>query len=48
MRFEKLVWFVLAMFLSAGATFEETSIVGAVGEEREYQAADGTSQIPPP
>lgn len=48
MRFEKLVWIVLMMFLSVGATWEETSLVGGVGADREYQAADGTSQIPPP
>jgi hypothetical protein len=48
MRYEKLIWVVLAMFLSVSASWEENSLVGGVTGSREYQATDGGSQIPPP
>jgi hypothetical protein len=48
MRFEKLVWTVLAMFLVVGAGWDEQSLVGGVTESRDYQAADGGTEVPPP
>ena len=48
MRFESLLWMVLAMFLMGGAAWEEGSLVGGVSGSRDYQAADGGSEIPPP
>jgi len=47
MRFEKLLWVVLAMFLTGGAEVGDT-LVGAVSESGEYQAADGGTGNPPP
>jgi hypothetical protein len=46
MRFEKLMWFALAFILSSAA-WEENSLTGGVSRTREYQATDGTSDIPP-
>lgn len=47
MRFEKLIWLVMVFALSSAA-WEEKSISGAIGGNREYQATDGASEIPPP
>ena len=48
MRFENLLWTVLAMFLIGGAGWDRDSLVGDVSGGGEYQAADGGSIIPPP
>ena len=51
MRFEKLLWVVLAMFLSGGAGDTLVGAVSDAGSETgsgEYQALDGTAGNPPP
>lgn len=45
MRFESLLWTALAMLLMGGAGWNTDSLVGG---SRDYQATDGTSQVPPP
>ena len=47
MRFEKLVWAVLALFLSGGGWFGVPDD-GAVSDGGKYEAADGGSDVPPP
>jgi hypothetical protein len=46
MRFEKLLWAAFAMFLAAAGVGD--TVVGAVSEGGEYQAADGGTGNPPP
>lgn len=48
MRFESLLWTLLAMFLIGGVGWDGDSLVGDVSGGGEYQAADGASEIPPP
>lgn len=49
MRFESLLWTVLAVFMLGSAAFEADTLVGGVsGGGREYQATDGGQIIPPP
>ena len=47
MRFESLLWWVLAMFLAA-STWEPQIVVGGVAAAPEFQAADSGADIPPP
>lgn len=47
MRFESLLWSVLAMFL-VGAAWETQTVVGGVSGGPGFQAADSGSDIPPP
>lgn len=48
MRFESLLWAVLAMFLMGGVAGDGASLAGDVSAGGEYQAADGGSTVPPP
>lgn len=48
MRFEKVAWVMLALLLSASAAWEQNDLVGGVSVSPRYEAADGTSKIPPP
>ena len=48
MRFESLLWSLLALFLVAGAGWEEQTLVGGATAGPEFQAADSGSDVPPP
>ena len=48
MRFEKLIWTVLAMWLASAASLWTAAPKASTGEPGEYQAADGGSTFPPP
>jgi hypothetical protein len=45
MRFESLIWMLLALFVIGGA---ETRIGGTEATTGEFQAADGGTENPPP
>ena len=48
MRFESLLWTVLAVFLVGSAAWEGDALVGGVSSGgRDYQATDGGMKIPP-
>jgi hypothetical protein len=49
MRFESLVWTLLALFLVGGSVVgTDTLVTGVNTGGREYQSADGDVKIPPP
>ena len=49
MRFESLLWTMLALFLVGGSAIEtENVVVGVNTGGGEYQAADGDQKVPPP
>ena len=48
MKFESLMWSVLAMFLVWGATWEKQPLVGGATEDAGFQAADSGTDVPPP
>jgi hypothetical protein len=48
MRFEKIVWTLLALFIVGGSGVETDMVVGGVDTRGQYQAADGEQKVPPP
>jgi hypothetical protein len=48
MRFEKVIWTLLAMWLIGGGVIWNAAPETNTGNTGEYQAADGGSTIPPP
>lgn len=47
MRFESLLWSILATFLAVGATWGQMPVDPATPAAPVYEAADGPSDIPP-
>ena len=49
MRFEGLLWTVLALFIVGSGVLQEDTLGGGVSSGgREFQATDGSDKIPPP
>lgn len=49
MRFESLLWTVLALFIVGGSLLEPETLGGGVSPGgQEYQATDGGAKMPPP
>ena len=47
MRFESVLWAVLALLLAGGAAWDETASLQPLQSEEQFEAKDGGSTIPP-